>query len=101
MSLENFLLGYSLLKLLLKIKGWGLYWSCSEMCTDLVPTMFLMSLLSLIQQIMYQICTYYVLGTKANTRDTVSADIVLMVWLGRQTIRIHIMGSTIQEKNRV
>lgn len=50
---------------------------------------------------MYQICTYYVLGTKANTRDTVFADVVLMVWLGRQTIRIHIMGSTIQEKNRV
>lgn len=42
-------------------------------------------------------------GTRANTKDSVSADIVCMLWWGRQTVYInsHIPGCAVKRKNKI
>ena len=105
-SLEIFLLGYSLLKLLLKIEGLALHWfrNVYRWCWAAFTWHQLHShIFTIIYSTNNVPSTYYVPGMRANTRDTVSADVVLMVWMGSQTIHkyIHVLGCAVKGQNRV
>lgn len=105
MSLEIFLLRYRLLKHLLEIEGLALH-SFRNVYRQCWAGFTCQQLHSHVFTIIYSTNnvpgTYYVPGMRANTRDTVSGDVVLTVWMGSQTIHkyIHVLGCAVKEQNR-